>query len=169
MITITESGVTFGPFAQDTIFRVENSPCAARLGGIKACEFVWWSASNNKLVFIEARASVPNPQKSLSEYEQYFSDMLEKFDNSLQLLLAGTAPRHTELVRELGPSMANINWQQADIQFYLVIPRAPREFLNSLTDKLRQTLHRQLKIWRINIFVINEDMARSHGLLSKTA
>ena len=76
MVTITESGVTFGPFAQDAVFRVESSPCADRLGGIKACEFVWWSADDSKLVFIEAKSTVPNPNKNLPVYEQYFTDMV---------------------------------------------------------------------------------------------
>lgn len=169
MITIQESGLSFGPFMPDTIFRVEHSPCVARLSGIKACEFAWWSANDNKLIFIEAKSSVPNPQRNWQDYEQYFSDMLEKFDNSLQLLLAGNWARHTDLAAELNRLMPVLDWQQAEIIFYLVIPGAPRQFLSALTDKLAKTLERQLKIWRARAFVINEQMARDKGLLTEAA
>ncbi|MGR7921231.1 hypothetical protein ACU6RQ_09000 [Zobellella denitrificans] len=166
MITIQESGLTFGPFVPDSIFRVERSPCVARLSGIKACEFAWWSADDGKLIFIEAKSTIPSAKNSPQEYEQYFSDMLEKFDNSLQLLLAGGWIRHTDLAAELSKLIPDLDWQQAEILFYLVVPKAPREYLGALTDKLTQILGRQLKIWRARAFVINEQMARDKGLLA---
>tara|TARA_R110001583_G_scaffold9948_8_gene46412 strand:- start:332 stop:526 length:195 start_codon:yes stop_codon:yes gene_type:complete len=59
MITITESGMTFGPFDPDRVFRIEES---AFLRGkqLKACEFVWLTPQDS-LLLIEAKSSVPNP------------------------------------------------------------------------------------------------------------
>lgn len=168
MITVTESGMTFGPFAEDNVFCVEKSPFVMRLNGIKSCEFALWLDEQNKLVFIEAKSSVPSARRSDKEYEQYFTDMLEKFDNSLQLLLAATHGQQAELAQELSVKIAGLNWQRAKIQFYLVIPTVPKENAQHLTEKLKQTLSRQLKIWKAHAFVINEQMARSKGLLASS-
>lgn len=169
MITVTESGMEFGPFDVDNLFYVEKSPYVANMRGIKACEFVLWVEQQGELIFIEAKSSVPNPTASPEKYKDYFIEMLEKFDNSLQLLAAGTKSRSKELAAELGAGIANLDWQNSQILFYLVIPKAPDQFLDGLTSKLRQSLDRQLKIWRAEAFVINERLARSKGLLRVAA
>ncbi|WP_210398140.1 hypothetical protein [Motiliproteus sediminis] len=169
MITITESGVDFGPFEEESVFRVEKSPSVTSLKGIKTCEFAWWRNDGNQLAFIEAKSSIPNSRRSPDEFEEYFISMLEKFDNSLQVLLIGTQGRRDKLSAELGNEIAVLNWQQAQILFYLVIPAVPKEYLSPLTDKLRTTLSRQLTIWQANAFVINEQMAREKGLLVEAA
>lgn len=167
MITVTESGIEFGPFEQDHIFHVEKSPCVTSLKGIKVCEFAWRSVKENQLVFIEAKSSVPHPSKSPIEYEEYFNDMLEKFDNSLQLLLVGCVHKNTMLASELAPGVSGVNWNRTKILFYLVIPQAPIGVLEGLTSKLRRSLRRQLKIWEAEAFVINEQLVKRKGLVAE--
>lgn len=166
MVTIAESGVTFGHFIEDDLFHVETSLHVKSLVGIKVCEFVWWSAGQRKLVFIEAKSSVPNPQKNLQDYENYFAEIYEKLENSLQLLLAASLSRPAILGNELRAGIASVDWQETDIQFYLVIPRAPKEYLPPLSDKLTGLLRRHLTIWNANAKVINEELARIEGLLA---
>ncbi len=169
MITIEESGVTFGPFAADTLFHIEKSAHVQALSGIKVCEFIWWSAEQSKLVFVEAKSSVPNRAKSPEEYEKYFTEIWEKLENSLQILLAASVNRPTTLGNELVADMANINWRQADIRLYLVVPKAPMEYLDPLSDKLTGLFRRQLTIWNGSAKVINEALARKEGLLTSAA
>lgn len=169
MICIEESGVSFGPFAEDTLFHIEKSPHVQAFRGIKVCEFIWWSAEPSKLFFIEAKKSVPNSINSKQEYEDYFIAVSEKLENSLQILLATSVNRPTRLRNELKAGIANIDWQQADIRLYLVIPKAPMEALGPLSDKLTGLLRRQLTIWNGSAKVINEALARKEGLLTSAA
>ena len=169
MIRVTESGMTFGPFEEQDLFRVEASPFVRRMNGIKACEFVYWNAQAGRLLFLEAKSSIPNPRKSPDEYRIYLVDILEKFDNSLQLLVAGVLRRTDELAGELGKGIAQTAWSRAAILFYLVIPDVPDEFLPGLTDTLRGIMSRQRTLWRADIFVINKRLARKKGLLAAPA
>ena len=42
MITISESGMTFGPFPDDHCFEIEKCPTYKRIkSGVKIAEFVW--------------------------------------------------------------------------------------------------------------------------------
>ncbi len=166
MVTIEESGVTFGPFVEDVLFHIEKSPHVQGLTGIKVCEFVWWSADQGKLVFVEAKSSVPNRVNSEQEYENYFAEIQEKLENSLQLLLTASLSRPETLGDELGAGMADVDWQQTDIRLYLVIPRAPLDALDPLSDKWAGLLKRHLRIWKASAKVINESLARKEGLLN---
>lgn len=84
-------------------------------------------------------------------------------------MLAGFCKRHGDLAAELSKLIPKLDWQQAEIIFYLVIPEVPLEYLAPFTDKLNKTLERQLKIWRAEAFVINEQMAKNKGLLAEAA
>lgn len=166
MITVRESGLEFGPFDERDLFRVEKSPYVSRLQGIKACEFAWWKKTKHQLLLVEARSTIPNPKKSPVEYDKFFSDIFEKFDNSMQLLAVGNLKRTAALSSELGDGISQVDWSKASIRLFLVIPQVPKEYLPPITDKLREILCRQHKIWRAEVFVINETMARKKGLLA---
>lgn len=111
MVTIEESGVSFGPFAEDSLFHIEKSLHVQSVSGIKVCEFIWWSAEQRKLFFIEAKSSVPSSINSKQEYKDYFIAISEKLENSLQILLAASLNRPTKLRNELKADIANIHWQ----------------------------------------------------------
>ncbi|MFK4752128.1 hypothetical protein [Oceanobacter antarcticus] len=164
MITITESGMTFGPFDPDRVFRIEES---AFLRGkqLKACEFVWLTPQDS-LLLIEAKSSVPNPHTSPKEYDEFFTSIFEKLDNSLQILAAGLLERHNELTHQMGP-MARVTplGPERRIMLYLVIPEMPDEYLPPFSDKLASVLKRQGQIWRAEVKVINKRLAGTVGLV----
>lgn len=164
MITITESGMTFGPFDPDRVFRIEES-AFVRSKSLKVCEFVWLTPQDN-LLLIEAKSSVPNPRKSPKEYDEFFVKIFEKLDNSLQILAAGLLGRHNELTQEIG-LLAAINpfGPERRIMRYLVIPGIPDEYLPPFSDKLASVLKRQSQIWRTEVKVINERLAKKVELL----
>lgn len=59
MVTIQESGMTFGPFQEDQIYWIEKASAYKSLGqGIKSVEFVY-KKNADKLFFIEAKSSCP--------------------------------------------------------------------------------------------------------------
>lgn len=169
MVMIEESGVVFGPFAPDSLFHIEASAYVKKLTGIKICEFVWWSADKNTLMFIEAKQSIPHPQRKPAEYQNYFNEIQEKLENSLQLLLAGKLNRPAILGDDIGEAIASFNWEETEIQLLLVIPNAPLEALPVLSDKLEGQLRRYKTIWNAQVNVINKSMAKRIGLLADAA
>ena len=57
-----ESGMTFGPFSEAQVFRVEKSNSYKELGGsVKTVEF-FLRKNKDKLLFIEAKSSSPKPE-----------------------------------------------------------------------------------------------------------
>ncbi|MDO6707706.1 hypothetical protein [Photobacterium sp. 1_MG-2023] len=164
MITIVESGVHFGPFNPSQIYQVEKSATIQGISGIKACEFIWWT-NEQKLILVEAKASVPSSTKNIDRFNEYFHEIFEKFDNSLQALLTGSTGHSVHVRDELSADIRAMNWRTSKITFYLVIPEAPKAYLPDLTDKLKQVLYRQCKLWRANAMVINKEMAQQIGLI----
>ncbi|MDO6814251.1 hypothetical protein [Cobetia amphilecti] len=164
MYSVIESGVNFGPFPCSAIFDVENSPYRKSLAGIKSCEFVYWDEPRSNLIFVEAKSSIPNPRVNVSDYEDFFMAIHEKFDNSMQLFIASYSSRCTEMASELTCEMRLIELSRIKINYYLVIPAVPKEYLPHLTDKLRECLSRSLRIWRAEAYVINEELAAMKNL-----
>jgi hypothetical protein len=164
---IEESGLRFGPFNPEQIFHIEKSSfVSSRLStnGIKICEFVYLSESGD-LMLVEAKSSVPDPGKSKPTYEDFFWNIFEKLDNSFQILLAGYVTRDMSLNTEISAPLLAVDWQEAAIRFYLVIPEVPDQYLPPMTDKLNRLFKRHHSIWRMEIKVINARIAQSIGLL----
>ena len=147
MITIKESGVTFGHFDEKDIYKIENSAGHQGLGdGFKIVEFTY--LRSNVLFFIEAKSSIPKPE-STSDYEAFWQEILEKFENALLLELMGCLRR-------------NIDCETIDIHLRLVIKQIKKKHLPPITDKFRARFKKVLKLWAINpnnLFVINEELA----------
>ena len=165
MITIKESGVTFGHFDEKDIYKIENSAGHQGLGdGFKIVEFTY--LRSNVLFFIEAKSSIPKPE-STSDYEAFWQEILEKFENALLLELMGCLRRNQQVYNELADNHKNIDWEKVDIRIILVMGPAPKEYLVSITDVFRKRLKKILKLWSIkyaNIFVINEEQAIQQNL-----
>jgi hypothetical protein len=165
MITIQESGMTFGHFDEKDIYKIENSAGHQGLGdGFKIVEFTY--LRSNVLFFIEAKSSIPKPE-STSDYEAFWQEILEKFENALLLELMGCLRRNQQVYNELADNHKNIDWEKVDIRIILVIRPVPKEYLVSITDVFRKRLKKILKLWSIkyaNIFVINEEQAIQQNL-----
>jgi hypothetical protein len=78
---ITESGMDF---IADNTFHIEKSQLYTSLGeGIRSVEFV--RIKNNKLLFVEAKTTFPDPEKSENNFQTQINDICEKFIHSLSL------------------------------------------------------------------------------------
>lgn len=166
MVTIIESGLTFGNFSPDDCYPIEHSQGHKSLGeGFKMVEFTY--LSNQKLYVVEAKSSIPKPTKQ-PDYDNYWDDIFEKFENALLLQMMAFVKRNPLAEAELPQNHKIIDWQQTSLQLRLVIPTVPNQHLTPITDKLRKRLHKLKKLWNIkdnHMFVINEEKARLEGLL----
>ena len=77
MVRISESGMVFGEYAEENVFQIEKSKLHDKIGnGIKVVEFILINEPN-KLNFIEAKSSSPQPRE----------DNMERFDCYLALII----------------------------------------------------------------------------------
>lgn len=165
-VYVTESGVRFGPFDPDHIFQIERSPSIAALGeGVKKVEFILKRANtgNNAIFFIEAKSSIPR------EADAFFSDIKMKMLHSLTLWLLALVKRHATLHSELPLALHRTVDAAKPYMLILVIPLMPNHALVGATDKFRQIMGADLRVWHIgaqNVRVLNEEKARSCGLIT---
>lgn len=94
-LTIHESGMIFGPFADSCVFQLEKSALYKgefRQESIKTCEFVL--QKDNKIYFIEAKESCPNYHNASSsdekrkKYNEYIQDISQKMRDSLNMYMS---------------------------------------------------------------------------------
>lgn len=130
MKQVTESGMCFGNYPDDSFFAIENSELHKYMGeGIKTVEFVLLG-KDKKIFFIEAKTSCPNgankhesPEKSM-KFEEYYRDITEKFFDSLQMFLTAVLNK-TSNTEEIGKKLIeNKDYSETDICFVLVIENA---------------------------------------------
>lgn len=161
-----ESGLQF-EFDSNNCYRIELCPAANALGdGIKKAEFL--CLQNQNLVVLEAKSSIPQETKDPARYAEFWQEIYDKLQNSLQITFLGLAGRHNNVRDELPENFKTIDWSALNIQLVLVIPDVPDQHLSPMTDTLRQLFtplfHRLWRIKPVDIMVLNRDMAQRKSL-----
>lgn len=164
IVEIYESGIKFS-VEKDELFHIEKSNNFKKLG-IKTVEFVKYQKISKQIMFIEAKSSIPNPEKSPSEYEEFWNEIKEKHENSFNYI-ASSFIRFPERSSEFSESFKNILFQDSKILLFLIIPDMPNELLSGASDKFNKKLDGFKKAWGVNdIVVINKELAKKYGLIS---
>ena len=173
MITIEESKMVFGPYPEENVFRIEDSGLHASFGeGIKTVEFILLQG-REKLLFVEAKTSCPNPfnkeesKEKAEKFEAYFAEIADKFIDSLQMLL-NVALKRKENIEEIGKYIKELNYAGVKIRFILVIQNAENEeWLAGPKEELNARLQRWRQLWKAEIVVLNEKLAEKYKLIQK--
>lgn len=170
-IVIHESDMTFGPFSDSDVFRMEHSGVYVsgfRQQGIKVCEFVL--QRNGKIYFVEAKKSCPNHNNAMTseekckKYSEYIQDIPQKMRDSLNLYASILLNRNK--AQDFPENMNVGDLRDFQIRFVLVVKNAQTEWLKHYQEKFQEELRREMRVWGIPSFVIlNEDSARKKGLL----
>jgi hypothetical protein len=168
---ILESGMAF--IAENT-FHIEKSSAFACLGErIKSVEFI--RAKDNKLWFVEAKSSFPNPNNPKPSpdkgdrtgdelFQEEIEDICDKFIQSLNLYSAvDVGVTEDGFPPDYKPS------DKVSLLFILVINGFEMswcdEIERALTNRLRESIS-MAKIWRPEISVINDKTAVARGLIA---
>ena len=152
---IEESGMRF---IAENVFPIEKSALYKNMdSGIKSVEFI--RIRENELIFVEAKASVANPNtndpNNLTKFNSEIMDICDKFVHSLSLF----ASVKMEVAQENLPEAFNTN-ERKSIVFVLVIKNHDKKWCAPVKNKLVQSLPKYLKaIWKPAVFVINQQMA----------
>lgn len=160
MDAFVESEMTFGPFRDECIFRIEKSKLLQKCDGVKTVEFVWRKKAN-EMRFVEAKKSSPlNTPGNETNYETFLAEISSKFVDSLNLYIAGLLERRTGH-NEIPTAFKEADYSKMNFKFVLILKGHERlEPLVGLKTDLEKRLKANRRIWNSEVFVLNEQMAR---------
>lgn len=165
-IVFQESGLNFGPFNENSIFRIEQSQSYIKIQqNTKIAEFLWVS-NTQKLWIVEAKSTIPKPTNT-EEYEKFFDDIRCKILNAISLTVSGALKRSHVDLKEIPEQIIDLNWSTIDIHLALVIPSVPKAMLPPITDKFRAVMKGYIKSWGISepsVNVLNREQAIKYNL-----
>lgn len=171
MQTITESGMTFGPYPEGHCFHIEKSETyKANQDGVKIAEFLLLKSHRDnspQIWIIEAKSGSPNPATK-PDHEVFIGEIRKKLENGLGLGLASILKRHATAENKLSRDFFNIDVSKVSFRFVLVVNGHKKEWLPGLQDALAKELQVSRKIWNLGtnpVAVMNEEIAREHGLI----
>ena len=174
MIAISESEMNFGDFDEANIFHIEKSRIYKELGtGIKTVEFIL-KYKKDTILFLEAKKTCPNESNKnestdkTAKFEEYYTALTEKFVSSLHLYIAAMVGRFQD-ISEVGSELMPANGlQDMELKFCLVIKNAKIEWLAGPMAELNARLFKIRKIWRVQIVVLNEELAKERKLIAQS-
>ena len=161
---IIESGMSF---VADNAFYIEKSPLYTQLGeNVKSVEFV--RSMGNKLLFVEAKSSFPNPNNPTHNpvkgyktgfelFREEIAELCDKFIHSLNLyssVYIGVA--ENGFPPEYKPSAT------VSIMFVLVINNFNKSWCDEVERALLNTIRESIcisRIWKPEIYVLTHEMA----------
>ena len=163
---IRESEMNFGPFDEKDVFYIEQSTLYKELGeNVKIAEFVF--KKRGSIVFVEAKASAPNPNGDIPEdFSTYIQKISQKLNNTFTLLLSAKLRIAKDSEKKTDNFIQLEEISNMKIAFRLVIREAQKEHLRPIQDALQKELLSQSKIWNIEVKVINADIARQYKIIS---
>ncbi|MBN1065544.1 hypothetical protein DWV13_14025 [Clostridium botulinum] len=165
MIQINESNMIFGDFEEDKVFQIEKSKLQKNIGnGIKVVEFILLS-NENELSFIEAKSSSPQPVKdNIVRFNEFINEISDKFIHSFNLYYSAILKRYKDY-EELNKSFIELDNSNIKFKFILVIKGHKSGWLMPLSDALKQNLSYHNTIWKSQVVVLNDEMAKKYQLI----
>jgi len=169
MVTLVESGMTFGPFLEDHFFHIEKSSVYRAIQDqVKMVEFVLNKPDGvgSQIWLIEAKQSSPQPGNQ-EDWENYLGELKEKFENGVNLFIALCLNRHID--SDLHEAIRGVDLGIIPFKITLVIKGHKSEWLPPLKDALQQMLLpmcKSLNLIRNPVLVLNDEMALTIGLIS---
>ena len=160
MDAFVESNMTFGPFPDDHIFRIEQSKLLTKCDGVKTVEFIWRKTAYD-MRFVEAKSSSPlNTPGNEKNYDAFLAEISSKFIDSLNLYIAGLFERRTGH-NEIPAAFKEADYKKMNFKFVLILKGHERvEPLVGLKTELEKRLKSNRRIWNSEVYVLNEQMAR---------
>ena len=170
MISIRESEMEFGPFAEDTVYQIEKSRLHESVNNVKTVEFILMKGVREKaLHFVEAKSSSPRPGgMNETRFDEFVDDISKKFLHSLNLYCSAIMNRHNT-VNDIPNSFKDAVFSDMAIKFVLVIKGHQIEWLPPVQEALNRKMIGYSSIWNTQITVINDEMAARYGLIATMA
>jgi hypothetical protein len=170
MVDFVESGMHFGPFQVESIFKVEESDLYKKISkDVKISDF-FLLRSNRGLVemfIIEAKSSSPTPTNE-THFTTYIDELTQKFESSLNLFVSATLGRHGACRDALPADFNRVAMADLKIVFILIVKGHKKEWLIPIKDKLDLLLKQFARTHALKspyVLALNDTMARSNGFI----
>jgi hypothetical protein len=167
-----ESGMTFGPYADEHCFRIETSKTyQAVQDRVKIAEFLLIRPKENvppEVLIVEAKNSSPRPGNRV-DFGEFIADIKDKMANALGLAVASILKRHPLAEEELPSLFKELALANAEFRLVLIINGHEKDWLPPLQDALRKALHATSRTWALGpnaVVVINHEDAKKFALIS---
>jgi hypothetical protein len=171
-----ESGMTFGPYPEGhCCFRIEKSHTYRKVqDGVRMAEFLLLRPSEGKpasLWIVEAKSSTPRPV-TRPNFDDFIEEIRQKLTNALSLCVAACLKRHPTAEAELPEPFKAVDLSTAQFRLILLVKDHQEAWLPDLKDSLSKTLRATIQTWALSptaVEVLNDDLARKHGLIHANA
>lgn len=166
MLTILESNMTFGPFPKENVFYIEKSELYTAIGqNVKIAEFIL--KKNDSLIFIEAKSSSPKQlKKEDGSPSDFVVEISDKLRNSFELFMSANLKVANDEKCEASTLIDIADIKNYKVKFRLIISGHKKEWLSNIQNALEKNLQAQMNIWKIEVKVINDEIAREYSLIS---
>ena len=168
-IIINESGMQFGPYAEDCCFHIEKSSLYQRIqDNVLMAEFLFLREKPDRDIVFVIEAKSSSPRQESSTFDDYIESIREKLTNGLTLYLAARLSRHPNAQVQMSALFQNLDLSKTDFRLLLIINGHQEGWLPPLHDALREALRSTVKVWGLSatsVAVLNDDMARKMGLI----
>jgi len=150
-------------FISENAFHIEKSGLYTNLGGgIRSVEFI--RTKDEKLLFVEAKTTFPNPDNpSVENYEKFqaeINDICDKFVHSLNIYSSIKVGINEEPFAD-----GFVSTEKVYLVFILVIKNHKPEWCKKIKPKFIAALPTYLKkIWKPEVYVINHENAIKRNL-----
>ena len=103
--------------------------------------------------------------EKIQKFEEYYSEITEKFIDSLQVYLAAVMRRYRDLT-EIGTELRSVDSMKGiQLKFILVVKNAKDiTWLAGPVAELKARLLQVRKIWGVEVAVLNEELAKENKL-----
>ena len=156
----------FGEYDISEVFQIEKSALYHSLGkGISTVEFVLYKA-NSELLLIEAKFNSPRPAKQM-DFNDFIDEIYAKFAHSVQVFFAVVLSRLRDSNNDMPNTFKTIDYADVAIKLLLVIRGHREEWLLPIPDALRKRLRRECRIWKLQLAVINDEIAVEQKLIKQ--
>ena len=162
-----ESGMDFSPlFENGKSVYIEKTQFRKSMGQrVRSVEFISLFPGN-KLYFIEAKTSVPDPNNS-GENSRFYKELLEKMQHSLDSFISREIGVNEDVSSEFPECFNEYRLANCEIKFLLIINNLKEEWCDAVLDILRRRLMPLRNIWKAKVVVMNFQQAHEIGLVKE--
>lgn len=174
MITFTESGMNFSYEEQNTFYIEKSELYETNLRNHKVssveCITVRTQRNYHKVLFIEAKTSAPSPNglKGIGRFEEFVEELCVKFKHSLAMCYAILHDVHVmddNTSHKMGAVLRSCLETQPQIMYVVIIQKHEISWCKGLQEALHKALTSMRYIWKIQVVVINEEIARAMQII----
>jgi len=155
-------------FADGNSFHIERSNFRIKqCKGVKTVEYIA-IRENNKLYFVEAKRTAPNPDNpdNINEIFEYYQDLTEKIQQSIDMLVSKEVGVNFDDDREFPRCFNEVTFSSLKLIFLLIIRNSEKDWCDDVQTILERKLRGTVKIWNMDVMVLTGKDAINKGFVS---